>query len=141
MTIQLSQTLRKRLAWMQRVAALLVILYWVVFWAERDRLPLNAVDLELCFILPDLLWIAGSLWMASRWLLLGDLRGRPASAVAGSALVYLGLLDMMINLRHGQYTNPVSTGLLNAAVNLACLLFGLWNVYLTVFRCRLGNEE
>jgi hypothetical protein len=114
---------------MQRAFAAAVVLFWISFWADHDQLPPNVVDFELCFIWPDLLCIVGFLWMASYWLLAGDSRGRIASAAAGGALFYLGLLDVMFNLRHGQYTMPISRGLLNATVNAGCILFGLGNMW------------
>jgi hypothetical protein len=116
------------LAWMQRAFAALVALFWVSFWADHDQLPLSVADFEWCFVLPDLLWIVGLLWIASYWLLAGDSRGKIACAAAGGALFYLGLLDVMFNLRHGQYTMPISRGLLNAIVNSGCILFGLGNI-------------
>ena len=116
------------LAWMQRAFAAAVVLFWVSIWAKPELLPRDVIDFELCFAWPDLLVIVGLLWIASYWLLAGDSRGRIASAAAGGALIYLGLLDVMFNLRHGQYTMPISRGLLNAIVNAGCLLFGLGNI-------------
>jgi hypothetical protein len=119
----------RQFAWGQRAMAAAFVLFWILFWAGHDDLPLNVVDFELCFVWPDLLWIVGLLWIASCWLLAGDSRGKIASAAAGGALFYLGLLDVMFNLRHGQYTAPISRGLLNAIVNSGCMLFGLGNIW------------
>jgi hypothetical protein len=116
------------LAWMQRAFAAAVVLFWVLIWAEPELLTPDVIDFELCFRWPDLLVIVGLLWIASYWLVAGDSRGRIASAAAGGALFYLGLLDVMFNLRHGQYTMPISRGLLNAIVNSGCILFGLGNI-------------
>lgn len=129
------------IAWMQRAFAAAIVLYWIVFWAEHDRLPPGIVDFEMSFVLADLLWVVGSLSIASRWLLAGDARGRIASAAAGSALFYLGLLDVMFNLRHGQYTSSIFTGLLNAVVNSGCILFGLGNILFAIIRNNAGREE
>ena len=119
----------RQLAWVQRGFAAAVVLYWILFWADHGQLPPNVVDFELCFTWPDLLCIVGLLWIASYWLLADDRRGRVASAAAGGALFYLGLLDVMFNLRHGQYAMPISRGLLNAIVNAGCILFGLVNLW------------
>ena len=56
-----------------------------------------------------------------------DPRAGLATAVAGSSMVYLGLLDAACNLRHGQYTG--SRGVLNAVINLTCVLFGSANIW------------
>jgi hypothetical protein len=58
-----------------------------------------------------------------------DPRAAIATAVAGSSMVYLGMLDAICNFRHGQYTGSFSRGALNAAVNIACLLFGSANIW------------
>jgi len=117
------------LAWAQRAFAAAVVLFWVSIWAKPELLPPDVIDFELCFAWPDLLGIVGLLWIASYWLLAADSRGRTASAAAGGALLYLGLLDVMFNLRHGQYTMPISRGLFNVIINSGCLLFGLGNIW------------
>ena len=131
------QTLKlsvRRLAWMQRIAALAIALFWISFWMDHDQLPANVVDFEWCFLLPDILWIAGAFWLASHWLISRDPRAGIATAVAGSSMVYLGLLDAACNFRHGQYTDSFSRGALNAAVNGACLLFGAFNIWYAITR-------
>jgi hypothetical protein len=122
-----------RLAWAQRIAAALVVLFWISFASEYRDLPAPIVDFEWSFVVPDLLWIVAPFLIASHWLLTGDQKGRAATAVAGGAIFYLGLLDVAYNVRHGQYST--SRGFLDAAVNLACLVFGALNI-----RFGLGDE-
>jgi hypothetical protein len=117
------------IAWAQRMAALLIVLFWISFWADHTQLPANVVDFEWCFLVPDILWIGIAFWVASNWLISRDPRAGIATAVAGSSMVYLGLLDAACNLRHGQYTESLSRGALNLAVNAACLLFGFANIW------------
>ena len=114
---------------MQRIAALAIVLFWISFWADHTSLPANVVDFEWCFLFPDLLWISGAFWLASNWLIARDPRAGTATAVGGSAMVYLALLDAACNLRHSQYTGSLSRGLLNGVVNLACLVFGGANIW------------
>lgn len=121
-------------AWTQRIAASAIVLFWISFWTDHNQLPANVVDFEWCFLLPDLLWIVGSFWVASRWLITRDPRAKIATAVAGSSMVYLGLLDAVCNFRHGQYTDSLSRGALNMAVNAACLLFGYANIWYAMKR-------
>ena len=117
----------RRLAWAQRIAAALVVLFWVSFLGEYKELPAAMVDFEWSFIVPDLLWIVVPFLVASHWLLTGNQKGPIASAVAGGAIFYLGLLDVAYNARHGQYST--ARGFLDAAVNFACLVFGAVNIW------------
>jgi hypothetical protein len=117
----------RRFAWTQRIAALAIVFFWISFWNDHHDLPANVVDFEWCFLLPDILWIVGTFWLASHWLMKSDPRAAIATAVAGSSMVYLGMLDAICNFRHGQYTG--SRGALNAVVNVACLLFGSANIW------------
>jgi len=119
----------RSMAWTQRIAGLAIVCFWISFWSDHSQLPANVVDFEWCFLVPDIVWIVGAFWLASHWLLVRDPRGGIATAVAGSAMVYLGMLDAICNYRHGQYTGSVSRGALNAVVNVACLLFGLANIW------------
>lgn len=124
---------------MQRIAAAAILLYWISFWTDHDQLPAKIVDFEWCFLLPDIFWIAAGFWLASNWLLSGDRRAGIASAVAGGSMVYLGLLDTMVNLRNGQYTFSLSRGLLNAAVNISCVVFGFANIWFALARTKLAK--
>jgi hypothetical protein len=117
------------LAWAQRGAALAIIAFWISFWADHSQLPQNVVDFEWCFLVPDILWISGTFALASHWLIARDPRAGIATAVAGSSLAYLGLLDAACNFRHGQYTGSFSRGALNAVINIACLAFGCANIW------------
>ncbi len=116
------------MALLQRIAALLILAYWISFWADHSDLPANIAYVEWSFLLPDLLWIAAAFWLAARWLISRDPRAPIVCAVAGGSMVYLGFLDVMMNLRNGQYTASLSRATLNALVNLACLTFGLVNI-------------
>jgi hypothetical protein len=75
----------------------------------------------------------GAFWLASHWLLVRDPRGGIATAVAGSAMVYLGMLDAacisgMVNIR------VRFRGRFDAVVNAACLLFGCVNIWYAATR-------
>ena len=131
----------RTLAWMQRIAALGIVLFWVSFWLDHTGLPANVVDFEWCFLIPDLAWITASFWLASTWLLTADTRAGIATAVAGSSMVYLGLLDAACNFRHHQYTELFSRGVLNAVVNLACVFFGAANIWYALRRKKADDRE
>ncbi len=59
-------------AWTQRIAALAIVFFWISFWSDHHDLPANVVDFEWCFLLPDLLWIVGTFWLASHWWMRND---------------------------------------------------------------------
>jgi hypothetical protein len=126
---------------MQRIAALAIGLFWISFWVDHSQLPANVVDFEWCFLLPDILWISGAFWIASNWLIARDPRAGIATAVAGGSMVYLGLLDAACNFRHGQYTDSLSRGALNALVNVTCLLFGCVNIWYAMMRSKFEDGE
>ena len=126
----------KALAWMQRFAALAIVAFWVSFWIDHSDLPPLIVDLEWSFLVPDLAWIVVAFLISSHWLLAGDRRGMVATAAAGASLAYLGLLDAVSNVRHGQYGGSFSRGALNAVVNLACIGFGWANIQYALRRSR-----
>jgi hypothetical protein len=130
----------RSLAWMQRIAAVAIVLFWISFWTNHNELPAYVVDFEWCFLLPDILWIAGAFFIASHWLIARDARAGVATAVAGGSMVYLGLLDAACNFRHGQYTDSFSRGALNAVVNVACLAFGSANIWYALARSRFDDE-
>ena len=104
-----------------------IVVFWITFWADHDGLLPDVLDYESNFIIPDLVWIAGLLLIASYWLKKDDTRGIVASSAAAGGLVFLGLLDIQFNWRHGQYA-PSSQGWLNVVVNAGCIWFGLWTL-------------
>lgn len=116
----------RRLAWSQRIAAAIVVAFWISFLGEYKELPAAIADFEWNFLGPDLLWIVVPLLFASHLLMQGHRKARVACAVAGGALFYLGLLDVAYNVLHGQYWT--SRGWLDAAVNVASLAFGVVNM-------------
>ena len=119
----------RALAWSQRFAVFAILAFWLSFWSDHQDLPSNVVDFEWCFLVPDLFWICGAFLLSSRWLIARDARAAIGTAVGGSALLYLGLLDAMCNLRHGQYSGSLSRGVLNGVVNVACVTFGAVNIW------------
>lgn len=131
----------RKLAFMQRTAAGAILLYWITFWADHSELPASVVNVEWSFLIPDVLWIAMAFLVASRWLVSGDRRAGIMSSVAGGSMVYLGLLDIMLNLRNGQYTSSPSRGILNAVVNISCLCFGLANIWFAIAATNSGESE
>lgn len=68
------------------------------------------------------------------------LRGRPGGGrmalVCSGSLIFLGLLDFSFNIQNGIYFISAAELLLNGAINLWCVAFGL----VLAFKLR-GNGE
>ena len=72
---------------------------------------------DLGYVAPLLLISAWGLWHNRRW---GDLAG----IMAGSALVFLGLLDVSFNLQNARYSIGLVDAAMNVLINAVCLVFG-----------------
>ena len=87
-------------------------------------------------------------YMAACWLIAAALlwRGRAAAVAvgiaAGSAMVFLGLMDTLFNLEHGKYGDLTGEMAVETVINVACLTFGpftmtrLWRI-----RARLDSSR
>lgn len=72
---------------------------------------------DLGFIVPLLLLSAWGIWQNRR---MGLLTG----IMAGSALIFLGLLDISFNLQNARYSTGMIDLLMNGVINLVCVIFG-----------------
>lgn len=104
-----------------------LILFWLAFFTvglAPDNAPPCYFAYEHSFPLPDgvlaiLLLVAGILLMRSRP------GGRTLSLIAAGALVFLGLLDFSFNLQNGVYLTSTIDLVLNAFINIWCVVFGI----------------
>src|SRR5262249_38619453 len=108
------------------VAALGTAAYWTAYFAAgtvqtatdavyvgfEDAFPLADAYMAACFVL-------------AAWHLR---RGRGPAVLfgiaAGSAMIFLGAMDMLFNLKHGKYAAMTAEMALEAAINVVCLVFG-----------------
>jgi len=130
------------------VAALLAVTaagtaaYWIAFFAAGNALHASETDAYVAF---ERAFPAADTWMASAAIAAatGLVRRRPwavlAGIAAGSALVFLGLLDVLFNLEQGLYTRPSAAMAVETVINLFCLAVGpFFLVYFWRNRDRLG---
>ncbi|MDD5397955.1 MAG: hypothetical protein PHU70_02625 [Dehalococcoidia bacterium] len=118
---------RRLIASLEIVTGVGLILFWLAFFTvglAPEKAPPCYFAYENSFPLPDgilavLLLIAGILLMKS------NPAGRILSLVGAGALVFLGLLDFSFNLQNGIYLTSVIDLVLNAFINLWCVVFGL----------------
>lgn len=109
------------------VAAAILTLYWIAWFADRAVVAsahsAGYISFEQSFPLADG-WLAGSAVMAALTLR----RGHPSAliwlAAVGGAALYLGALDILYDLQHGIYATGGS-GAIELGINLVTVLSGI----------------
>lgn len=103
------------------------ICVWVYMFKIEFKNPARTtvyLGFEKSFPLPDLGWATPMLLISGIGLIMGERFGIFFAVVAGSALVFLGLLDISFNLQQGGYTTKKSDTIFNLFINLLCVIFG-----------------
>jgi hypothetical protein len=118
------------------VAALGTIAYWTAYFAagavQTSDDPAY-VAFENAFPLADA-YMTACYVVAAALLLRGRVGAVAAGIAAGSAMVFLGLMDTLFNLEHGKYAHMTPEMAVETGINAVCLLFGpftmvrLWRV-------------
>ena len=117
------------------VLALGTIAYWAAYFGAGVQTTSDPVYVGFENAFPAADGYMTACWLAAAALLW---RGR-ASAVAvgiaaGSAMVFLGLMDTLFNLEHGKYATMTPEMAAETVINVACLTFGpftmirLWRI-------------
>jgi hypothetical protein len=113
-----------------RVAAVGTIAYWVAyFWfgAVQTGDDPGYVAFENAFPLADA-YMAVAYLVAAHFLVRGRVAAVAVGIAAGSAMVFLGLMDTLFNLQHGQYAIRTPEMATEIAINVVCLVFGPWTM-------------
>jgi hypothetical protein len=115
------------------VTALLVVTaagtaaYWIGFFAGGSALHSSETDVYLAY---ERAFPAADAWLALAAVAsaVGLVRRRAWAALAGiatgSALVYLGLLDVLFDLEQGVYATRSGATAVEAVINVYCLAVG-----------------
>ena len=108
------------------ITAVGLILFWIGFFTiglAPKNPPAGYFVYEHSFPVPDiilaLVLIAGSVLNMT-----GGTHGNTLLVACGGALVFLGILDMSFNFQNGMYKISVLDMILNAFINLWCVIFG-----------------
>ena len=108
------------------LAALGTVAYWTAWFttgAVRTADDAAYVAFENAFPLADG-YMSACYVVAAVLLLRGRASAVPVGIAAGSAMVFLGLMDTLFNLEHGKYTTMTGEMAVETAINVACLTFG-----------------
>lgn len=116
------------------LASGLNVLYWILFFSS-GALQASQDEVYLGF---EAAFPAADAWLTIASLVCAEgLRRRRSWAVlygvaAGSAFVYLGLMDTLYNLEHGMYLHLTSEMVAEIVINATCFIFGpflMWYVW------------
>jgi hypothetical protein len=103
-----------------------LVLFWIGFFTvglAPENPPAGYFAYEHSFPPPDIT-LAIVLLIGAVLCLKGRMQGTTILAAGGGALVFLGILDMSFNFQNGMYSISVMDMILNAFINLWCVIFG-----------------
>lgn len=112
-----------------------ILAFWTAFFTtdlvDIDDQHLKEIYLvfERAFPIPDT-YLTVILIIGGIGLLKDKTFGYLFSLMGGASLIFLGLLDVSFNVQNGMYLIGVGEAVLNIAINLLCLGFG---IFLIVF--------
>ena len=90
----------------QILIALGIIGFWINFYfSEYKNRKMSEVEFkhEISFPLPDLCWVTPTLIIAAIFLLLEQKFGFLFSVIAGSGMIFLGLIDLAFDLQNKKF--------------------------------------
>jgi len=117
----------KTIAVLELLTGIGFILFWIGFFTiglAPKNPPQGYFAYEHSFPLPDGL-LAILLLVAGILLLVNNPWGSNLSLIAAGALVFLGLLDFSFNIQNGIYEISKGDLILNAFLNVWCVVFGV----------------
>lgn len=121
----------RTIAILELLTAFGLVLFWLAFFTiglAPENPPQGFFEYEHSFPLPDSILAIG-LFYAGYSLLKGKAFGRTASLVCAGALLFLGVVDFSFNIQNGMYLLSPMDLILNAFINLWCLLLGSLIIY------------
>ncbi len=117
---------------LQLLTSIGLITFWIAFFMigfENPNYPSYYAKFEHSFPLPDS-FLCIVLLMA--YFNRNNIKWKNYSLVAAGAMVFLGLCDFSFNSMNGMYTVGIADGILNAFINIWCVGFGVWQMYVVI---------
>ena len=112
----------------QMVWVALFLGFWVSFFLGDNKSKMSEVEYkhELSFPFPDLGWITPTLIIAAIGLLSEQKYGYFFSALAGSGMIFLGIIDLAFNIQNGKFNRKKYgfDALVSMGVVILTLIFG-----------------
>ena len=117
----------KVIGWLEIISGLGTLAFWLLFFtvglAPKEPPPCYFAY-EFSFPVADVI-MSAVLITAGILLIKGYVRGIAYSLAGAGAFVFLGILDISFNLRNGIYSSGYLDLLLNAFINIWCVVFGI----------------
>ncbi len=101
--------------------------FWIIFYITEYKNPkMGECDFnhEKSFPLPDLGWIMPCLFIAGIGILLGQKFGYFFSALAGSGMMFLGLIDLAYDIQNEIFNKKEFSTYMGILIILIMLIFG-----------------
>lgn len=113
----------------QIIWVFLFIGFWLVFYFteyKKGKMPEVEYKHEISFPFPDLGWIVPNLIIAAIGLVLEQGYGYFFSNLAGSGMVFLGIIDLAFDIQNGKFNREEYgfDALVNMGVVILTLIFG-----------------
>lgn len=117
------------------VGAFVTAIYWWSYFSGGEVMTSTErwyIAFESAFPVADG-WMALCMAISGVGLIRGRAWARPAGLLAGSALIYLALMDITFNVENGLYALAATSEAMKAevAINVSSGLLGIW----TIFAC------
>lgn len=101
--------------------------FWIIFYFTEYKNPMMeecAFKHEKSFPLPDLGWIMPCLFIAGFGILMEQKFGYFFSALAGSGMMFLGLVDLAYDIQNGVFKKKEFGTYIGTLIILIMLIFG-----------------
>jgi len=125
------------LAWVLRAGATVIAAYWVDFFTTGDVKTSDQqayIDFEKAFVIADAYLVAVGL-VAAHYLSRGRSEAVPTGIATGSALTFLGLMDLAYNLQHRKFSDRTPEMALETTIVAVSLTLGPYTM-LRMWRAR-----
>ena len=99
--------------------------FWIYFLIFENKDPEKTevyLVFERSFIIADVFWITPCLFISAFGLITGKGYWVFYSIAAGSAILFLLLLDFSFNIQQGTYKRITSDNILEISVNILCII-------------------
>jgi len=129
----------KSVALLLYLTGILTVVYWVVYFTSG---AVQAESSEVYIAFEDAFpaadgWMTLACFLAGAGLLRGRAWGLLFGVAAGSAMIFLGLMDVLFNLQHGMYALGGVEMAIETVINVWTLGFGSFVIWFLWSRRRL----